>query len=143
VPTEVYLSTVDAEFDRLTRLALLAILGMAVAYTAVSVVNTQLMATAGRARELATLRLVGATHRQVLRIVGREAAVVTAIGALLGAAATVATLAAVTVALGPIVSAVPISVPWLPIVGITIACGLIALLASLIPVMRDPADARF
>jgi putative ABC transport system permease protein len=133
VPTNIYLSTTDAEFDRLNRLALLAIIGMALAYTAISIATTQFMATAGRRRELATLRLLGATPRQRLLIVWREAALVSAVGALLGAAVTAATLAAITAALNPVVSTVPIVIPWPPLIAITITCGLIAILASLAP----------
>ncbi len=59
----------DAEFDRLARLALLAVIGMALAYTGISIANTQLIAVAGRAGELAALRRLGATPRQLRWIV--------------------------------------------------------------------------
>jgi len=73
--TDAYLSTLDVEFDRLARLALLAIIGAALAYTGVAVANTQLMATTGRAGDLATLRLAGATTGQVRRTIASEALV--------------------------------------------------------------------
>jgi putative ABC transport system permease protein len=54
-----YLTTLDAEFDRLSRLALLAIVGIAVVYSGVSIANTHAIASAGRADEFAALRLAG------------------------------------------------------------------------------------
>ena len=133
VPTDTYLSTMDAEFDRLARLALLAVIGMALAYTGISIANTQLMAVAGRANELATLRLLGATPHQLRRIVVREAALASAVGILLAGAITAGTLAAITTALSPVLSTVPIMIPWPPLIAITISCGLVASLASLAP----------
>ncbi|GAA0999524.1 ABC transporter permease [Acrocarpospora macrocephala] len=126
-----HLSTVDAEFDTLSRLALLAIVGMAVVYTAISIVNVQLMAAGERARELAMLRLAGATPRQVLLIVAHEATLVGVAGGLLAGGVTAATLTAVTAALSPLVSAVPIVVPWAPLLATSAGCVLVALLTSL------------
>jgi putative ABC transport system permease protein len=54
---------------------LLAIIGAALAYTGVAVANTQLMATTGRAGDLATLRLAGASTGQVRRTIASEALV--------------------------------------------------------------------
>ena len=84
--TDAYLSTLDAEFVRLTRLALRAIVGAALAYTGVAVANTQLMATTGRAGDLATLRLAGATTGQIRRTIASEALLTSAAGVILGAA---------------------------------------------------------
>ena len=79
-PTRDYLTAANAESDRLNRLVLIALLGMALAYTAIAIANTLIMATAGRRPELATLRLSGATPRQVLQMIGVEACLVTGIG---------------------------------------------------------------
>ena len=136
VPTSAYLSTVDAEFDRLARLALLAIVGMAVLYTAISIANTQLMAVAARADELATLRLAGATPSQIRRIVVCEATLATTAGGLLAAAVTAATLAVLAVGLAPVASDVHIVVPWPTLAATAAACVAIAALASLAPTYR-------
>ncbi|MER7850338.1 FtsX-like permease family protein [Kitasatospora sp. NPDC096077] len=61
-------------------------LGLLVCFAAVSTVNTLIALTAERRREFALLRLVGATRRQLLRMLSVEAALTTAVGVLLGAA---------------------------------------------------------
>ena len=67
-----------------TRIGLLLILGISLAYTGISLANTMTMATSGRARDLAALALAGATRRQVLGAVGAEALLVVTVGAILG-----------------------------------------------------------
>ena len=62
-------------------------LGLLVCFAAVSTVNTLIALTADRRREFALLRLVGATRRQLLRMLSVEAALTTVVGVLLGAAA--------------------------------------------------------
>jgi putative ABC transport system permease protein len=59
-------------------------IGMIVGYTAISVINTLVMATARRRREFALHRLGGFTRRQVLRMAGAEGALIAATGVLLG-----------------------------------------------------------
>lgn len=134
--TSAHLATLDAEFDRLSRLSLLAVLGLALVYTAIAIANTQLMATTARVRELLTLRLAGATRRQVLRLVGREALTVAVAGALLGLLITGLTLLTVRLALHTVTDTVPIRVPW-PMLAATIAaCALITVTASVAPAGR-------
>ncbi|GAA4473634.1 hypothetical protein GCM10023170_094970 [Phytohabitans houttuyneae] len=142
VPTGTYLSTVDAEFDRLARLALLAIVGMAVLYTGVSIANSQVMAVAARAGELAALRLAGATPGQVRRIVAAEAVLAGAAGVLLAAAVTAATLAVVAAGLGPVATRVSVAVPWPPLAVTCAACVAIAALAGLATAHRPAAGVR-
>jgi putative ABC transport system permease protein len=132
VPTEQHLSTLDAEFDRLAHLALLAIIGTAVLYTAISTANTQLMATTARAREFAALKL--ACHLGPgPRGYRRRSTFVAMIGIIIGGAVTVGTLLAVRTALDPVVANVPIAIPWPLLLTITATCGLLTLLASIAP----------
>ncbi|WP_344531199.1 ABC transporter permease [Streptomyces albiaxialis] len=81
------------------------LVGMIVAYTAIAVVNSQVLSVTNRKREFGLMRLGGATRAQVLRTVSVEALLVTAVGLLLG------TLAAAT-------SLIPFAVAaadtWLP-----------------------------
>ncbi|WP_285774824.1 FtsX-like permease family protein [Microtetraspora sp. NBRC 13810] len=133
VPTAVHLAAVDAEFDSLARLALLAIIGMAVVYTGISVANVHLMAATGRAHDLTTLRLAGATWGRLFMIAGCEAALTGVAGALLACLVTAATLAAVAVAVRPLVSTVPLAIPWPPLLATAAACVIAALLAGLLP----------
>jgi putative ABC transport system permease protein len=140
LPTDAYLTTLDAEFDRLNRLALLAIIGTALLYTAISTANTQLMATTARAGEFAALKLAGATPAQVRAIVAGEALLVATIGIILGAAITAGTLVAVHTALRPSVSDAPTVIPWQLLLTIAAGCGLLTLLASIAPtVTRRPS----
>ncbi|GIH00614.1 ABC transporter permease [Plantactinospora mayteni] len=131
--TRTRLAVLDEEFDRLSRLSLLAILGMALVYTAISIANTSLMATTGRVRELLTLRLAGATRRQILGLVGREALTVGFAGAVFGALVTGATLLTVRIALGGHSDTVPIQVPWSVLLVAVAACSVTVYAASVAP----------
>ncbi|MFD0273979.1 FtsX-like permease family protein [Kitasatospora sp. NPDC127111] len=91
-------------------------LAMLVCFAAVSIVNTLVALTADRRREFALLRLVGATRRQLLRMLTVEAGLTTAVGVLLGAVVAGAASAAFSTAVsGTAVPAVPLA-----------ACGWIA-----------------
>lgn len=69
-----------------------AVVGVVVAYAAMSLVNALVAALSGHRRELALLRLAGATRRQVRRMLETEALVVAAVGAFAGAGAALAAL---------------------------------------------------
>ena len=143
VPTSDYVNAANAENDRINRLAMIAILGMALAYTAIAIANTLVMATSDRRRELATLRLSGATPGQVLRMIGVEACLVTGIGALLAAAVTAVTVTGLRHNLLGLAPSVRVVIPWPALAGIVLACLAIAVLASLIPAalaLRRPAE---
>jgi putative ABC transport system permease protein len=139
-----YLSASDAQTNRLNQMVLLAVLGMALAYTGIAIANTLIMATGSRTRELATLRLSGATPAQVLTMIGTEACLVAGIGVLLAAAVTAVTVAGVHAGLAGLAPGITLVIPWRLIAGITLACLVTALLASLIPaavtLRRRPAE---
>ncbi|MGY0023608.1 FtsX-like permease family protein [Streptomyces sp. YJ-C3] len=69
-------------------------MGLVIAFTAIAVVNTLAMSTSDRTRELALLRLVGTTRRQILRMLRLETLTALLIAAVLGTALSVATLTA-------------------------------------------------
>jgi putative ABC transport system permease protein len=142
--TSDYITAANAENDRINRLAMIAVLGMALAYTVIAIANTLVMATSDRRHELATLRLSGATPGQVLRMIGVEACLVTAIGTLLAAAVTAVTVTGLRHSLLGLAPSVRVVVPWPPLAGIAVACLAIAVLASLIPaavaLRRRPAE---
>ncbi|MEU5881424.1 FtsX-like permease family protein [Spirillospora sp. NPDC047279] len=71
-------------------------MGLIIAFTAIAVVNTLVMASADRTREFALLRLIGTTRRQVLRMTRWESAVVAVIAAVLGTVLGVVVLSAFT-----------------------------------------------
>lgn len=144
VPTAQFHAVLDAEGDRLNTLATVALLGMALLYTAIGIANTLLMATSGRARDVALLRLSGATPGQVLRMIGAEAVLITALGAVLAVAAVAPAVAGLVLALRGRNPEVLLVVPWWPVAAIAAACLVIALAANLVPagvlVRRRPAD---
>lgn len=81
--------SLDAELGAWTNNTMAAVLG---GFAAVAAVNTLVMTVLNRRRELGTLRLVGATRRQVLRMLRWEGLLVSAVGVVLGSAIAAATL---------------------------------------------------
>ncbi|MEV7801872.1 FtsX-like permease family protein [Microbispora sp. NPDC088329] len=118
------------------------LIAMILAYTAISLVNTQVMATAQRRREFALQRLTGATRAQVMRMTGLESLLVTGVGVLLGTVAAVVSLVpfAVAVAGTPFPSG-PVAI-YLVIVAAAAALVLAATWAPAWATTRGrPADA--
>ncbi|MET9991083.1 FtsX-like permease family protein [Streptomyces mutabilis] len=116
-----------------TRAGLLLVLGIALLYTGISLVNTMVMATSDRTRDLAVLRLAGATRRQVLRLVGAESLTVVVVGAVLGLVVAVLNLAGMWAALRLLsVHSAP-DLPWTPLAGVVATCAVLAVTASVIP----------
>jgi putative ABC transport system permease protein len=118
--------------DGTTRLGLWLVLGIALVYAGISLAGTQVMATAGRARELAALRLAGATGGQVLRLVGAEALTVAAAGALLGLLAAVLNLLGMTGALTLLSAPARLALPWPALAATSGACAVIAVTSAVL-----------
>ncbi len=68
------------------------LVGMLIAYTAVSVVNTLVSTTLRRRREFALQRLTGSTRNQVLRMLTTESTLITLSGITLGTLVALASL---------------------------------------------------
>ncbi|MFG1922239.1 ABC transporter permease [Cryptosporangium sp. NPDC048952] len=136
VTVKSHLVTLDEEFDRLNRLSLLALLGVALVYTAVAVANTQLVAVSDRAGELRALRRIGATRRQVISLVRREGLTVIVTGTAFGLGLTASTLIAVHVALSPVSDAVRTSAPWSVIFAVVASCAAITLAVGSVSARR-------
>ncbi|GAA3581489.1 FtsX-like permease family protein [Nonomuraea rosea] len=120
----------------------LTALGLIIAFTAIAVVNTLAMATSGRSRELAVLRLAGATRRQILRMLRMETLCAVLTSVIAGTAISWATLSAFGA--GMTGSATPY-VPPLAYVLVLAAAGVLALAATALParlaLRTRPADA--
>ncbi|MDG6103540.1 ABC transporter permease [Dactylosporangium aurantiacum] len=132
----------NAEQRRLNHLALVAVLGMALVYTAIAIANTLVMAIGGRGRDLAVLRLGGGTPRQVLAMIGVEALLVGATGVLLAGVITAGMLAGLRAGLAPMVADPRTVVPWTPILVVAGVCVAITFVASVVPAalaLRTPA----
>ncbi|MFE6520268.1 FtsX-like permease family protein [Streptomyces sp. NPDC057794] len=130
---EAWLRATAPGTDRTTRLGLLLVLGIALLYTGISVANTTAMDRSGRVRDLAVLRLAGATPGQVLRLTGAEALTVVSAGALLGLLVTGVNLAGLWAALA-LQSAPPVlAVPWQALGTTAAACALLAVTCATVP----------
>ncbi len=121
------------ETDPTTRLGLMLVLGIALVYTGISLANTMVMAISDRVRDLAVLRLAGATRWQALRLVGAEALMVVVAGALLGLLVACLDLAGMWGALGLLSVRTSIELPWAVIGAAVAACALLAMVASVVP----------
>ncbi|MFG2790183.1 FtsX-like permease family protein [Streptomyces sp. NPDC048419] len=100
------------------------VVGLIIAYTAITVVNTLAMATAARRREFALLRLSGTARRQVAGMMRRESAVVVLAGVGLGTLLSAFPLTLVAIGLG--------GTPWpaVPGLGYLAIAGTTAVLAT-------------
>ena len=79
----------DRELNAWANTTMAAVLG---GFAAVAAANTLVMTVLDRRRELGTLRLIGSTRRQVLRMMRWEALLVALAGIALGTAIALATL---------------------------------------------------
>jgi putative ABC transport system permease protein len=105
-------------------------MGLVIAFTAIAVVNTLAMSTADRTRELALLRLVGTTRRQILRMLRLETLTALTIAAVFGTALSVATLTAFSI--GMTGTAAP-HIPLTTYASVLAAAAALALTATALP----------
>jgi putative ABC transport system permease protein len=70
----------------------LLFMGLIIAFSSIAVINTLAMVIGGRSREIAVMRLVGTTRRQVLRTLRLELALIAGVAAVLGTGAALLTL---------------------------------------------------
>jgi putative ABC transport system permease protein len=75
-----------------------AVVGVILAYAALSLINALVAALTGRRRELALLHLAGATKRQIRRMLRAEALTIAAIGTVPGTAVAIAGLIPLAIA---------------------------------------------
>ena len=101
-------------------------LAMILVYIAIAVVNTLVVATAGRSRELALMRLIGMTRRQVLRTLRWEALLMCVIAVVLGTGMAVLPLA--VLAMGLLGRGIPAGSPliYVAVVAITVVLGVLS-----------------
>jgi putative ABC transport system permease protein len=131
----------DAEQARVDGWVNYLLIGVLVAFVAVAAANSLVMATGERSRELALLRLVGATPRQVTRMIRVEALAVIGFGVLVGLAVAAATLVPFSLAVAD--TAIP-SLPQQVLVGVLVGATVLGLGASEPParavLRRDPVE---
>jgi putative ABC transport system permease protein len=134
VSVRAHAAEADAAEDRLIWLFTLLLIGVSAGYGAIAVATTLLMAASGRGPDLQVLHRTGATVGRIRRALAAEAAVVVAIGALLGGAAAAVALLGVRAGLSEQAgTSVPLVVPW-PVVGAVVGLSLLlAISAALLP----------
>ncbi|MEU5692007.1 FtsX-like permease family protein [Actinosynnema sp. NPDC020468] len=120
----------------------LVAVGVILGYVAISVANTLVMSTAQRGREFALLRLIGATRRQVVRMMRIEAVVTVGIAILLGSLLAALPLAMLGIGfIGSPVLAGPLAV-YLGVVGGAALLGFLSLgVATRVSLRARPIDA--
>jgi putative ABC transport system permease protein len=132
----------DAEQARVNSWVNYLMIGVLLAFIVVAAVNSLVMATGERARELALLCLVGATPRQVTQMIRVEALAVIGFGVLLGLAIAAATLVPFSLAIAE--TAIP-SLPWQVLAGVLAGAVVLGLGASELPAQsllrQDPVEA--
>ncbi|MFE1164000.1 FtsX-like permease family protein, partial [Streptomyces sp. NPDC058829] len=100
---------------------------------AISLVNTMVMATSDRVRDLAVLRLAGATRWQVLRLIGAESLTVVVVGAVLGLVVAGLDLAGMRWALRLLSVPSATDLPWTALAGVVGTCAVLAVIGSVLP----------
>lgn len=124
-------STIDAMTNTLT-----ALLGLAILIAFVGIANTMALSVFERTREIGLLRAVGMTRRQARRMIRWEAAIISGVGAIMGAG--------IGLVLGIlIVQAIPssilssFSIPWARVLVMVAIASAAGLLAALLPAFRS------
>jgi putative ABC transport system permease protein len=109
------------------------LIGVMVGYAALAAANTMVMAALARRRELALLRIVGVTRRQIKNMVHAEQAALLGVALVIGASIAALTLTLVVNALtGDLVPYVPV-LGWVAVLG---GATLLALLTTILPIGR-------
>ncbi len=133
---EAWIAAAYPASDRTARLRSALVLGLALTYTGIMLANILVTSTGDRRRELALLRLAGATRGQVVRLVTAESLLVVTAGALLGCAVTGVNLTVLHGALSLLGVDAPVAVPWGTLAGVTLAGAVIAVPCAALPALR-------
>jgi putative ABC transport system permease protein len=110
------------------------LLALAVIVSLFGIVNTLVLSTFERTRELGTLRAVGMSRRQMRRMVRHESVITAMIGAVLGIAAGLALAGAVVAWLGKY--GLEFAVPAGSLIAVAIVAALAGVLAAALPARR-------
>lgn len=109
-----------------------------IGYSVLAAANTLTMAALARTREVALLRLVGVTRRQVKRMVNAEQAALLGVALAIGGAIAAVTLSSIVNAVaGQRVPYVPV-LGWVAIIGGTVTLALVATVLPIGRLLRTP-----
>jgi putative ABC transport system permease protein len=128
-----YIDEVTADIDSLLAI-FYVLLALAVIVSLFGIVNTLVLSTFERTRELGTLRAVGMSRRQVRRMVRHESVITALMGAALGIAAGLGLAAIVTSVFGD--EGLTFAIPAGSLVVLTVVAALAGVLAAVIPARR-------
>lgn len=128
-----------AQYDKILNVMLAMVVGLlviSVIIAMVGVANTLGLSVVERTREIGLLRALGLTRRQVRAMFGHEAALVSVVAVLLGAALGIGYgVAGVHAVLGKDLHVIA-SVPWLQVLGVAAVAIAAGWLASVLPGRR-------
>jgi putative ABC transport system permease protein len=120
-----WISRTAAEQERMSIAVMVALLGVAMVYTVISMVNAVVISASDRSAEFATARVTGLTRGQVVRMALAESVAVVVIGLLLGALAAAGTVLGIAIAVHDLVGVTVVSVPWGLLGALTAGAGLV------------------
>ncbi|MER7333488.1 MULTISPECIES: ABC transporter permease [unclassified Micromonospora] len=121
---------------------MVALLGMAMLYTVIAMVNAVVISASDRRGEFAAARVTGLTRGQVVRAALGEALAVVAIGLLLGVLAAAGTVAGVAFAVRDMIGISVVSPPWELLGGVAVGAMVVVGVASVLTTLsatRTPA----
>jgi putative ABC transport system permease protein len=142
MPTGQWFAASTSAQGRLNRLVLVVLTAPASVYALIAIANTLIMSFARRRRELAGMRLLGISRRQIRWTVLWEATTVVVLGAVLAAAIIGLGLTVYRAALLQAYAAAPLSVPWAALTGLAGACLVVAIVTAVLAasrLLRQPA----
>ena len=132
---EAWLSTMKSDEQQDNQVGMTMLLGLALAYLAIAIVNTLLMAVSARTKDMMLLRNIGASNRQIISMIAWEAVIVSVTASLLGVLTASLAIFGVYKVLDGLVPA--IQPPWIQpayivVIGTSLA---VAVLASVLPAL--------
>ncbi|MDX6278038.1 MAG: putative transport system permease protein [Nocardioidaceae bacterium] len=128
-----WLDQADHDTRKNNQLGLWVILGPAGFYSALAIANTLLMGSLQRRREFVATLLIGATKRQLRRMVLWESALVTAAALTMGAIITATVGVLIRGSLSDGLTSMPVHVPWMSLGIIGATCLVVSAAAALAP----------
>ncbi len=126
----------QAEQDRTNWIALLVLALPASVYAIIGIASTIVMAAGRRGRETATMRLLGVSRDQVLRVAAWEAVGTTVAGIILAVALVAAGTAAFHASVPVYGGAAPLRVPWILLVPLALGCLVTNVVVGLLSTAR-------